>query len=143
MAVLEGTAYWAFVTTPNTKYDPVYSVNLVVDNETASDFEDRGFTVKQMEEGPAIIIKRKVNGPKGMVRDAPKLIGRNLEPLTVNVGNGSKVKVKYKEWESTWNGRNFKGLDFIKMQVIDLVEYQSDDDDDELTAIEEEELEDL
>ena len=143
MAVLEGTAYWAFVTTPNTKFDPVYSVNLVVDNETASDFEDRGFTVKQMEEGPAIIIKRKVNGPKGMVRDAPKLIGRNLEPLTVNVGNGSRVKVKYKEWESTWNGRNFKGLDFIKMQVIDLVEYQSDDDDDELTAIEEEELEDL
>jgi hypothetical protein len=143
MAVLEGTAYWAFVTTPNTKFDPVYSVNLVVDNETASDFEDRGFTVKQMEEGPAIIIKRKVNGPKGMVRKAPKLIGRNLEPLTVNVGNGSKVKVKYKEWESTWNGRNFKGLDFIKMQVIDLVEYQSDDDDDELTAIEEEELEDL
>ena len=143
MAVLEGTAYWAFVTTPNTKYDPVYSVNLVVDNETASDFEDRGFTVKQMEEGPAIIIKRKVNGPKGMVRKAPKLIGRNLEPLTVNVGNGSKVKVKYKEWESTWNGRNFKGLDFIKMQVIDLVEYQSDDDEDELTAIEEEELEDL
>ena len=144
MAVLEGTAYWAFVTTPNTKYDPVYSVNLVVDNETASDFEDRGFTIKQMEEGPAIIIKRKVNGPKGMVRDAPKLIGRNLEPLTVNVGNGSRVKVKYKEWESTWNGRNFKGLDFIKMQVIDLVEYQSDDDDDdELTAIEEEELEDL
>ena len=143
MAVLEGTAYWAFVTTPNTKFDPVYSVNLVVDNETASDFEDRGFTVKQMEEGPAIIIKRKVNGPKGMVRDAPKLIGRNLEPLTVNVGNGSRVKVKYKEWESTWNGRNFKGLDFIKMQVIDLVEYQSDDDEDELTAIEEEELEDL
>ena len=143
MAVLEGTAYWAFVTTPNTKFDPVYSVNLVVDNETASDFEDRGFTIKQMEEGPAIIIKRKVNGPKGMVRDAPKLIGRNLEPLTVNVGNGSRVKVKYKEWESTWNGRNFKGLDFIKMQVIDLVEYQSDDDDDELTAIEEEELEDL
>ena len=143
MAVLEGTAYWAFVTTPNTKFDPVYSVNLVVDNETASDFEDRGFTVKQMEEGPAIIIKRKVNGPKGMVRKAPKLIGRNLEPLTVNLGNGSKVKVKYKEWESTWNGRNFKGLDFIKMQVIDLVEYQSDDDEDELTAIEEEELEDL
>ena len=143
MAVLEGTAYWAFVTTPNTKFDPVYSVNLVVDNETASDFEDRGFTIKQMEEGPAIIIKRKVNGPKGMVRKAPKLIGRNLEPLTVNVGNGSKVKVKYKEWESTWNGRNFKGLDFIKMQVIDLVEYQSDDDEDELTAIEEEELEDL
>ena len=37
MAVLEGTAYWAFVTTPNTKYDPCYSVNLVVDNDTAQE----------------------------------------------------------------------------------------------------------
>tara|TARA_Y100001963_G_scaffold159912_1_gene266165 strand:+ start:251 stop:682 length:432 start_codon:yes stop_codon:yes gene_type:complete len=143
MAVLEGTAYWAFVTSPNTTYDPVYTVNLVVDNETASDFEDRGFTVKQMDEGPAVVIKRKVNGPNGMIRKAPQLLNRNLEPVDVNVGNGSKVKVKYKEWESTWNGKQFKGLDFIKMQIIDLVEYNPDGQEDELTAIEEEELDDL
>ena len=138
MAVLEGTAYWAFVKTPNTKFEPAYSVNLIVDNETASDFEDRGFAVKQMDEGPAIVIKRKVNGPNGMIRKAPDLIGRNLEPLDVNVGNGSKVKVKYNEWESTWNGRQYKGLDFVKMQVVDLIEYNPDKDDDEFTALEEE-----
>lgn len=138
MAVLEGTAYWAFVKTPNTKFEPAYSVNLVVDNETASDFEDRGFAVKQMDEGPAIVIKRKVNGPNGMIRKAPELIGRNLEQIDVNVGNGSKVKVKYNEWESTWNGRQFKGLDFVKMQVVDLIEYNPDKDDDEFTALEEE-----
>ena len=144
MAVLEGTAYWAFVKTPNTKFEPTYSVNLVVDNETASDFEDRGFTVKQMDEGPAVVIKRKVNGPNGMIRKAPDLIGRNLEELDVNVGNGSKVRVKYKEWESTWNGRQFKGLDFVKMQVIDLVEYNPEGSgDDELTAVDDEELDDL
>jgi|TARA_R100000479_G_scaffold174408_1_gene122570 hypothetical protein len=144
MAVLEGTAYWAFVKTPNTKFEPTYSVNLVVDNETASDFEDRGFTVKQMDEGPAVVIKRKVNGPNGMIRKAPDLIGRNLEELDVNVGNGSKVRVKYKEWESTWNGRKFKGLDFVKMQVIDLVEYNPEGSgDDELTAVDDEELDDL
>ena len=138
MAVLEGTAYWAFVKTPNTKFEPAYSVNLIVDNETASDFEDRGFVVKQMDEGPAIVIKRKVNGPNGMIRKAPELIGRNLEPLDVNVGNGSKVKVKYNEWESTWNGRQYKGLDFVKMQVVDLIEFNPDNDDDEFTALEEE-----
>ena len=138
MAVLEGTAYWAFVKTPNTKFEPAYSVNLIVDNETASDFEDRGFAVKQMDEGPAIVIKRKVNGPNGMIRKAPELIGRTLEPLDVNVGNGSKVKVKYNEWESTWNGRQYKGLDFVKMQVVDLIEYNPDNDDDEFTALEEE-----
>ena len=39
MAVLEGRAYWSFVTTPNTKFTPAYSVNLVVDDEVADGFE--------------------------------------------------------------------------------------------------------
>lgn len=129
MAVLEGTAYWAFVTTPNTTYDPCYTVNLVVDNETAQSFEDRGFTVKQMNEGPAVIIKRKVNGPNGMVRRAPVLMDRLKQEIDVNVGNGSHVKVQYKEWESQWNGKTFKGLDFMKMQVLNLVEYNNGDVD--------------
>mgnify|MGYP000027558686 CR=1 FL=1 len=129
MAVLEGTAYWAFVTNPNTTYEPCYTVNLVVDNATAQAFEDRGFTVKQMNEGPAIIIKRKVNGPNGMIRKAPILMDRRKQEIDVNVGNGSHVKVQYKEWESQWNGKTFKGLDFMKMQVLDLVEYNNGDVD--------------
>ena len=140
MAVLEGTAYWAFVKTPNVTYDPVYTVNLVVDSKTASDFDERGFTVKQMDEGPAIIIKRKVNGPNGMIRKAPILLDRRKNEIDVNVGNGSRVKVQYKEWESVWNGKNFKGLDFVKMQVLDLVEYDNGDTD-EFQVEDEEEVE--
>lgn len=141
MAVLEGTAYWAFVKTPNVTYDPVYTVNLVVDGKTASDFEDRGFTVKQMDEGPAIIIKRKVDGPNGMIRKAPILLDRRKNEIDVNVGNGSRVKVQYKEWESVWNGKKFKGLDFVKMQVIDLVEYDNGEADEfEVEGEEEAEL---
>ena len=127
MALVEGVAYWASVTTPNTTYTPVYTVNLVVDEEVANDFRSRGFTVKDMEEGPAILIKRKVDGPNGMVRPAPKLLDKNKQPLNTSVGNGSKVKVQYEEWESTWNGTQYKGLDFQAMQVIDLVEYASPD----------------
>jgi hypothetical protein len=127
MALVEGVAYWASVTTPNTTYTPVYTVNLVVDDEVANDFRSRGFTVKDMEEGPALLIKRKVNGPNGMVRSAPKLLDRNKQPLNVAVGNGSKVRVQYKEWETTWNGTEYKGLDFQAMQVLDLVEYASPD----------------
>ena len=37
MAILEGTAYWASITTPNTTFEPVYTVNLVVDDETANE----------------------------------------------------------------------------------------------------------
>jgi len=127
MALVEGVAYWASVTTPNTTYTPVYTVNLVVSDEVANDFRSRGFTVKDMEEGPALLIKRKVNGPNGMIRPAPKLLDQNKQPLNVSVGNGSKVKVQYKEWESTWNGTVYKGLDFQAMQVLELVEYASPD----------------
>lgn len=127
MALVEGVAYWASVTTPNTTYTPVYTVNLVVTDEVANDFRSRGFTVKDMEEGPALLIKRKVNGPNGMIRPAPKLLDQNKQPLNISVGNGSKVKVQYKEWESTWNGTVYKGLDFQAMQVLELVEYASPD----------------
>ena len=125
MAVLEGFAYWPFVTTPNTKYTPEYSVNLVVSEDVADSFRQRGFTIKDMEEGPAIIIRRKVNGPDGMIRKAPLLLDRFKNPLDGSVGNGSKVKVQYKEWETEWNGKQFKGLDFKAIQVLDLVEYGS------------------
>jgi hypothetical protein len=127
MAILQGAAYWASVTTPNTTYEPVYSVNLVVDEATAEDFQSRGFTIKQMDEGPAVVIKRKVNGPNGMVRPAPRLVDAYKNPLDARVGNGSSVKVQYKEWESEWKGKIFKGLDFQAMQVIDLVEVGSPD----------------
>ena len=123
MAVVEGHAYWSFVTTPNTKFTPCYSVNLVVDPEIAEDYRSRGFPVKDMDEGPALIIKRKVNGPNGMVREAPELLDRYKNKIDVAVGNGSRVKVLFKEWDTKWNGTVYKGLDFKAMQVLDLVEY--------------------
>ena len=127
MAILQGAAYWASVTTPNTTFDPVYSVNLVVDGAVAEEFESRGFIIKQMDEGPAVVIKRKVNGPNGMVRPAPRLVDANKNPLDARVGNGSSVKVQYKEWQSEYKGKTYYGLDFQAMQVIDLIEVGSPD----------------
>ena len=127
MAILEGTAYWASVTTPNTTFEPTYSVNLVVDEATAADFKARGFSIKEMDEGPSIVIKRKVDGKDGTVRSAPRLVDQYKNPLDAKVGNGSVVKVQYNEWETTNKYGNFKGLDFQAMQVIDLVEVGSPD----------------
>jgi hypothetical protein len=125
MPVVAGTAYWASVTQPNTTYEPVYSVNLVVDETTADEFRSRGFNIKEMDEGPALVIKRKVEGPNGMVRSAPKLFDATKREINCLIGNGSKVKVQYKEWESNYKGTNHKGLDFMAMQVIDLVNYSN------------------
>ena len=77
--------------------------------------------------GRAITIKRKVNGPNGMVRNAPKLVDENKLPIDVLVGNGSRVRVQYNEWETSNKFGDFKGLDFQAMQVIDLVSYKSAD----------------
>lgn len=141
MAVVEGRAYWASVTTPNTKYTPVYSVNLVVDDSVAEDFRSKGFPIKDMDEGPALIIKRKVNGPNGMVRQPPKLLDKNKNAMNVSVGNGSLVKVQYKEWETTWNGTQYKGLDFQAMQVLELIEYAAPDGE-EFESYDDEDAED-
>ena len=137
MAVLEGKAYWASVTTPNTTFEPVYTVDVVVDEEVANSFEARGFKVKEMSVkdengsatpiGRALTIKRKVNGANGMVRSAPKLFDKNKEPLDTIVGNGSTVKVQYNEWETDNKYGRFKGLDFQAMQVLDLVALKSQD----------------
>ena len=127
MAVVEGTAYWASIKTPNTKFEPVYTVNLVVDEDTANDFASRGHKIKQMDEGSSIIIKRKVNGPNGMVRVAPRLLDADKNEVNYSVGNGSKVKIQYNEYEGENKYGPYTGLDLQAVQVLDLVEYRSED----------------
>ena len=127
MAIVEGTAYWASIKTPNTRFEPVYTVNLVVDDETANDFASRGHKLKQMDEGQAIIIKRKVNGPNGMVSPAPRLLDVNKQEVNYAVGNGSKVKIQYAEYEGSNKFGDYKGLDLQAVQVLDLIEYRSED----------------
>lgn len=125
--IVEGTAYWASIKTPNTTFEPVYTVNLVVDQETADDFASRGHTVKQMDEGPALIIKRKVNGPNGIIRSAPRLLDQNKQEVNLAVGNGSKVRVQCNEYAWEYAGKAGKSLDLQAVQVIKLVEYKAED----------------
>ena len=134
--IVEGTAYWASIKEPNTTFEPMYTVNLVVDEETADSFATRGHTIKQMDEDSAIVIKRKVNGPNGMVRSAPRLLDQNKQEVSLAVGNGSKVRVQYNEYDWEYAGKAGKGLDLQAVQIVDLVEYKSQDgseffDDDE------------
>jgi hypothetical protein len=115
----------------------VYTVDLVVDNDVANSFEARGFKIKdlsvkdenggQTSVGRALTIKRKVNGPNGMVRNAPKLFDKEKNAMDDVVGNGSHVKVQYNEWETDNKYGQFKGLDFQAMQVIDLVALKTQD----------------
>ena len=129
MSVLQGALYWASITNPNTTYEPVYSVNVVVDDATAADFKKRGFRIKDMDEGPAIVVKRRVAGPNGMTRSAPKLFDKSKNEVDVSVGNGTIGKVQYKEWEVVRQGETFRGLDLQAVQILDLVSFNQAGDE--------------
>ena len=125
--IIDGTAYWASIKTPNTTFEPVYTVNLVVSQDVADDFASKCHTVMQMDDGPALIIKRKVNGPNGMVRNAPRLLDQNKQDVNLAVGNGSKVRVQCNEYDWEYAGKEGKSLDLQAVQIIDLVEYKAED----------------
>ena len=127
MAILEGTVKWASITTPNTKFEPVYTVDLIVDEETANDFASRGHKIKHHDEGPAVVIKRKVNGPNGVTRPAPRLLDKDKQEINVAVGNGSKVRVQFNEYSGEGKYGPYQGLDLQAVQVVDLIEYRSAD----------------
>ena len=127
MAILEGSVKWASITTPNTKFEPVYTIDLIVDEETANDFASRGHKVKQHDECPALVIKRKVNGPNGMIRPAPRLLDASKQEINTAVGNGSKVRVQYNEYSGEGKYGPYSGLDLQAVQVIDLLPYKGAD----------------
>ena len=137
MAILEGSVKWASITTPNTKFEPVYTVDLIVDQKIADDFASRGHKVKQHDEGPALVIKRKVNGPNGMTRPAPRLLNTDKQEINVAVGNGSKVRVQFNEYSGEGKYGPYQGLDLQAVQVTDLVEYKSADGEELLSDGEE------
>ena len=108
----------------NITISKIGTLNVLVE---ALNFASRGHTIKQMDEGSAVVIKRKVNGPNGMVRVAPRLLDQNKQEVNLAVGNGSKVRVQYNEYDWEYAGKKGKGLDLQAVQIVDLVEYKSQD----------------
>ena len=131
--IVEGTAYWASIRQPNTTFEPMYTINLVVDDEIAKDFAARGHSIREMEEGPAIVIKRKVNGPNGMTRKAPRLLDSDKNDVDVLIGNGSTVRVQYSEYDWEYNKKTGKGLALQAVQIVNLIPYKGGDEDELLT----------
>ena len=57
----------------------------------------------------------------------PRLVDSAKNPIDVLVGNGSKVKVLYKPFDWKFAGKSGTSLDLQAVQVLDLVEYRSED----------------
>ena len=128
MPTVEGKAYWASVTRPNTTFDPVYQIDLSVDEDTAKSFKDSGVSVKTDDRGNIVKFKRKVSRADGTKNPMPRLVDSAKNPIDVLVGNGSKVKVLYKPFDWKFAGKSGTSLDLQAVQVIELVPYGEDFD---------------
>jgi len=133
MAIVEGTAYWASITRPNEKFEPMWRIDLAVDDATASEFQKQGFSIGETVINDETIkniikFKRKVSKVNGDKNQQPQLVDSEKKPLDKIVGNGSKVKVMYKSYDWNYKGKTGKGLDLQAVQVLDLVEYTPKED---------------
>ena len=133
MAIVEGKAYWASITRPNEKFEPMWRLDLAVDDATASEFQKEGFTIGETTVNDETIkniikFKRKVSKANGDRNQQPQLVDAEKKPLDKIVGNGSKVKVMYKSYDWNYKGKTGKGLDLQAVQVLDLVEYTPKED---------------
>lgn len=128
MAIIEGTAYWASLTRPNEKFEPMWRIDLAVDDATAEDIRSQGISVGETvidEQTISNIVrfKRKVSKANGDKNTQPNLVDAGKQTLDKIVGNGSKVKVMYRPYEWNFKGKKGIGLDLQAVQVMDLIEY--------------------
>lgn len=133
MAIVEGTAYWASITRPNEKFEPMWRVDVALSDKDAEDFKSKGINLKEsvIEDKTVknlVTFKRKVSKANGDKNSQPTLVDAEKKPLDKIVGNGSKVKVMYKSYDWNYKGKTGVGLDLQAVQVVDLIEYQPKED---------------
>jgi len=125
MAVAQGKAVWASIQAPNTTYEPVYSIDLVVDKDTAKRLESEGLDVKKKDDELVVKFKRKAFRKDGTPNTKPDVVDAHKQPVTDLVGNGSIVKVAYTPFEWSYAGKSGVTGWLNAVQVLELVPYSS------------------
>ena len=133
--VISGTAYWASVITPNTKFDAdgVWTIDVGnLDDLNKKKAQKDGLTVKNKgdEKEDFVTIKRKVRHAKGSLNRQPNVVDANKRLVTETmIGNGSKVNVLYEPFEWNFGGKTGVSADLRAVQVTELVPYSTEEDD--------------
>jgi len=129
---ISGTCYYASITEPNTKFEPVWSIQIQVDEDNRSVIEQAGITInnKDDERGDFVTVKRKVLRRDGSQRTPPVVKDSQNNPWNGKlVANGSKVNVKAIPFEWSYAGNSGTSADLAAVQVVDFIEYTRDDQD--------------
>lgn len=124
MAVIQGKVKWASLQQPNTTFEPVYSVDVVLDKEKAVQLKKEGLPVKKNDDGEFILkAKRKAKRKDGSDNTKPRVVDGNKNPVSDLIGNGSLCNVQYQTFDWSYAGKSGIGVDLIAVQVLELVPY--------------------
>ena len=108
--IIQGRCRWASVSSPNTTYEPIYSIQVEIPEDQYLDFKERGFPVIQDDDEYYMKITRKVSTQNGKNKP-PRLFDSKKNEVDVLIGNGSLVRVQYREYEIENRYGVFKGFD--------------------------------
>lgn len=125
MAKVSGIAMWASVNTPNTRFEPMYCIDLIVSEADAKKLKAEGVKVKRNDDGEPVVKFRRKLYRKGSSEEnqKPKCVDAKLNPYTGLIGNGSKVVVQYNVYDWTNSFGSGKGVDLQGVQILELVEF--------------------
>lgn len=123
---ITGKCHYACVVEPNTRYDPVWSIQVEVNDDNRKTIEAAKLPVnnKGDDRGDFVTIKRKVNRADGTERKAPfvKDSQNNLWNGKM-IANGSVVNVKAVPYDWNYAGKSGVSADLAAVQVVDFIEY--------------------
>ena len=130
MSVISGTAYWASLQSPNTKFEPSWQIEVCnLDAENKAIAEKDNLTIKYDDvKGDYVSIKRKVKRKDGNNNQPPIVVDAQKRPMLDLIANGSKVNVLYSTFEWKYAGKQGVSADLKKVQVVDLIPYEERED---------------
>jgi len=130
MARLDGVkCLWCCVPAANTRFEPQWSIDAIIDEEQADEFRAHGHKIKENAETGELSIKFKRNVTKkdGTSNKMPALVDSELMPFNESVGNGSIVNIQYREYEWKYASKSGVGLDLQAIQVVEHVPFAGGD----------------
>jgi hypothetical protein len=115
---------WAAVQQPNTTFEPVWSIDIVLDGTNLKMVKEAGLKPKVDKDGDTVFkFKRKVFRADGEKNNPPEVVDAKKEPFHDLIGNGSTVNISANVYE--WENKFGKGIaaNLNGVQVVDLVPY--------------------
>jgi|TARA_R110000824_G_scaffold42966_1_gene125827 hypothetical protein len=129
---LTGKCHYASLIEPNTKFDPVWTIQIEVNDENRPVIEGANLPIanKGDDRGDFVTIKRKVFRKDGSQRQAPIVKDSQNNPWdTKLIANGSLVNVKAIPYEWDYAGKSGVSADLAAVQVVDFIEYTASRED--------------